>query len=449
MELKIIAEIKDFLRNKIGLDGSVVGASAMIEKAVSDRMKDCGIIDGQTYLMRLQKSFWEKEALIEKVIVPETWFFRDREAFNFLRDYIISEWLPNQSLQQLRVLSVPCSTGEEPYSIAIALLEAGLNPNQFQVDAVDISKVSLLKAKRAIYGEHSFRGQCFAPVNRGLVLKKRYFEKNAKTYQLCPQVKKTVRLICGNLIDPFLVNKLSARYHIIFCRNLLIYLDEKSRQKVIEAIDRLLIPNGLLFLGAAETNHVLIEEKFGAVRHPMSFAYRKGDGDNLHLTQIGSIKKSPIKSKIKRKVCGSILWKKSKQKYQINPLQSSSSKSQSNFPKIQSDSTNQDRQNINDYRADSLLENARKLANQGHLQAAAHLCQTYMTQNPTSVSAYVLLGEVYQAGGNDDRAEQCFQKAIYLDPNHYEALMHLALLKKQRGDLSNASILRKRIQRLD
>jgi len=95
-----------------------------------------------------------------------------------------------------------------------------------------------------------------------------------------------------------------------------------------------------------------------------------------------------------------------------------------------------------------LLEKARRLANQGSLEEAATLCKTYLSQNLTSAEAYVLLGEVHQALGNDEQAEQCFQKAVYLKPNYYEALFHLALLQENRGDLAKATVIRQRIQRL-
>jgi chemotaxis protein methyltransferase WspC len=82
------------------------------------------------------------------------------------------------------------------------------------------------------------------------------------------------------------------------------------------------------------------------------------------------------------------------------------------------------------------------------LQEAARLCETYLSQNPVSVEAHVLLGQIYQAVGNQERSQLCFQKAIYLEPDSYEALIHLALLKENRGDIAGANLIRQRIQRL-
>ena len=106
MDGKIDLAIQGLLKNKIGLDANTLGSSKAIKKEVRDRMRDCEIFERPTYLNHLQSSPQEWDALIEKVIVPETWFFRDRESFNFLRQYIVSEWLPNQSLQGLRVCTL-------------------------------------------------------------------------------------------------------------------------------------------------------------------------------------------------------------------------------------------------------------------------------------------------------------------------------------------------------
>lgn len=131
--------IESLLKQKIGLDANSIGSST-IARAIYQRMADCRISTMAGYLGLLQESPQEWEAFVESVVIPETWFFRERESFNFLKDYVLSEWLANNSNRILQILSVPCSTGEEPYSIAIALLEAGLTAANFRIDAIDISK---------------------------------------------------------------------------------------------------------------------------------------------------------------------------------------------------------------------------------------------------------------------------------------------------------------------
>jgi hypothetical protein len=119
------ATIVALLRHTIGLKPDAIGAET-IARAIRQRMGQCGTSDMQTYLKRLQASERELHALIDEVIVPETWFFRDQMPFAYLGRYVMAEWLPIYQHAVLRVLSVACSTGEEPYSLAMALLDTGL-----------------------------------------------------------------------------------------------------------------------------------------------------------------------------------------------------------------------------------------------------------------------------------------------------------------------------------
>ena len=414
----IQATIEALLRKKIGLDGSTIG-SRQIARAIETRRLACGLPDPQTYLQQLQTSPQELETLIETVVVLETWFFRDRQPFGFLSRYVISEWLANPNHPILRVLSIPCSTGEEPYSIAMTLLDAGLTPNQFRVDAIDISKEALGKARHALYSRNSFRGN-------QLQQQKRYFKQTADGYELCPLVRNTVNFKHGNILDP--LGLAQSNYDIIFCRNLLIYLDKSARFRAIQLLDRLLIPKGLLFVGCAETG-VITTNQFVSVRCPFAFAYQKVK----HLRQ-PQTRDSQQGRRRNWETSSSLPTHKSLPSALVNRQSKGIKQSclQRELEKGQ----------------ESLLEKARRLANQGSLEEAATLCKTYLSQNLTSAEAYVLLGEVHQALGNDEQAEQCFQKAVYLKPNYYEALFHLALLQENRGDLAKATVIRQRIQRL-
>jgi len=391
------------LRRKIGLDAGSIG-SASIARAIEQRMADGKITDIACYLQRLQESSLEWEALIDSVIVPETWFFRERESFKFLQKYIQSDWLKTHPQKVLRILSVPCSTGEEPYSIAIALLEAGLNQADFHIDAVDISKKCLLAAQRAIYDKYSFRGN-------SLSFQERYFQPIEAGYLLCEQVRNLVHFRQGNLADPnFMVGE--APYDMIFCRNLLIYFDRITKERTIRTLERLLITDGLLFVGHAETG-LLLNSHFTLVPHSLAFAYRKAN-----ISHLGAKNNRPGESK---KHCSIPAKQPITQHFQLQP------------------------ENI---QQTSLLDTAKALADQGSLIQAYQLCQDYLNKNLVSVEAYVLLGQVQQAMGQNEQAAVSFQKAIYLQPNHEEALIHLALLREHQGDMANAHLLWQLVQRI-
>lgn len=413
--------IEALLKSKIGLDVNSIGAEA-IASVISQRMADCGIADIVNYLGKLQSSTQEWEALIDSVIVPETWFFREPESFSFLKHYVLSEWLPKNPQGVLRVLSVPCSTGEEPYSIAIALLEAGLNPTKIYIDAVDISKKCLLKAQRAIYNQYSFRGNT-------QLFQQRYFQPTETGYHLCEQVRGMVNFLSGNLVDNNLLLG-TPHYDIVFCRNLLIYFDRVTKVHTVKVLENLLTPGGLLFVGHAETG-LLLNSDFVSVRQPLAFAYRKV------MTSCTAIKEGDDKTTVNNHPLSD---RKPRLTSIISPRHPK--------PHISEENTKINHQISTRNIPDNLLETAKILANQGCLDEAIQICNSYLSQNRGSIEAYVLLGQVQQAMAQNEQAAQSFQKAIYLQPTHEEALTHLALLREHQGNIGSANLLWQRIHRL-
>lgn len=418
------AAIENLLRQKIGIDANIIGSK--IVKAVENRRSICGIINLNDYLQVLQNSKQEFDELVELIVVPETWFFRDGQPYNAIASYVRSQWLNKSHIGKLRLLSIPCSTGEEPYSLAMTLLDLGLLPNQFNIDAVDISKKSLAKAKKGIYGRHSFRGDNFE-------FQTRYFHSIGKEYQICDRVKNTVNFSQGNLLDPQLFSDRKA-YDIIFCRNVLIYFDSLARGITLKNLNSLLKTGGIILVGASETgelanldldvirlNSVRVGRKKITNTEHINFNYssvteRNINEDTKHLNQQTNFIKTPTQ-----------LLDKS----QIN-----------NSKTIE----NQLSKPIEKYNYN--LETIRKLADKGNLTEAISQCQNYLQADSINAEVYVLLGQLYQAQKLELQAEECFKKAIYLDPKNSQALIHLSLLKEQGGDISKANILRQRLQRL-
>jgi chemotaxis protein methyltransferase WspC len=115
---------EQLLKQTMSLDAASIG-SAAVERAVQERLSACQLADAQTYWERLSGSGTELQELIEAVVVPETWFFRDPASFVALARLARDDGSRRKTQGVLRLLSVPCSTGEEPYSMAMALLDAG------------------------------------------------------------------------------------------------------------------------------------------------------------------------------------------------------------------------------------------------------------------------------------------------------------------------------------
>ncbi len=421
--------IESLLSQKIGLDSRIIG-SQKIYRAAENRRDICRLADLEAYFKVLKTSPIELQELVEQLVVPETYFFRDRKPFDFLINYVCTNWHSSSHPTKLRLLSVPCASGEEPYSMAIALLEAGLPAHRFSIDAMDISKHAIAKAQQAVYGKNSFRGESWVDTNR-------YFQATPKGYEVIAPVRSSVNFRQGNLLNA--LSNTQTKYDIIFCRNLLIYLETDACRQVLNILERLLFPKGMLFVGASETAKIP-SDRFTSIRQSFTFAYQKVESTQVQPPQIetrshllDNAPQNPLKKPLS-----------SLEKFTASPAQASrDSMGLPNFQKNQSKKT----KTVSTV-AQVNLSLVKELADTGQVEAALTRCQDYLKSDFTSVEAYTLLGTLYQTKAEYTQAEQYFRKALYLNPNYYEALMHLALLKEHRGDIAGAQILQQRIQKL-
>ena len=149
-------ELERLLTDRAGIDPLSIG-SPLILRAVRQRMKDLAIEDMHAYVHLVRQSGSELQSLIEEVVVSESWFFRDARPYDWFRKYVRDRWIADPSYPKLRVLSLACASGEEPYSIAITLRDLGLPTRRFQIDAVEISARQLAIARRGVYSSNAFR----------------------------------------------------------------------------------------------------------------------------------------------------------------------------------------------------------------------------------------------------------------------------------------------------
>ena len=199
-------------------------------------MTDLGLDDIGIYECRVRESESELQSLIEEVVVSESWFFRDERPFQWFREYVRARWLDDPHRPPLRILSLPCAGGEEPYSIAMTLRDLGLPARRFHIDAVDVSA-----APPGDCPPWGLLVQCIPRCRPWFT--SRYFHEHPEGYELDSTIRSTVRFIQASVLDPRLLEG-SAPYDVVFCRNLLIYLEAKSRLHVSAAIERLLAADG-------------------------------------------------------------------------------------------------------------------------------------------------------------------------------------------------------------
>lgn len=413
-----IYQIENLLRQTIGVDPATIGTST-VERAVRSRMRARNLGRQDDYFKILQQSPAEWDLLVEAVVVTETWFFRDKEAFQSMARVVVDEWLPAHPNRVLRLLSIPCSTGEEPYSLAMALMDAGVLEARFKIDAIDISASALMGAHQAIYGNNSFRGQ-------DLDYRARYFQTVPRGYALNPSVKKQVRFQRGNILAEHYLTGPDT-YDFIFCRNLLIYLDGTSQQKVLVKLRRLLATAGLLFVGPAELP-LAVNNGFTSANLRLSFACRK----------IFPPKRSPHRQPRAAKTHG----------HARLPIQPASPAPGTATARELHESWNSFSPAMQPPQSLTDLGKAREMAEVGRLAEATAICEAHLREYGVSAEAFYLLGFIRDASGADLQATEFYRKALYLEPTHYEALMQWASLAKRNGNDAHAQILQNRAQRV-
>jgi chemotaxis protein methyltransferase WspC len=406
-----------FLKDRIGLDVNSVG-EAIIERAVRQRCTASSAQDSDGYWQLLQTSVDEQLALIEAVIVPETWFFRYPESFVTLGKLAAARLTELKDARPLRILSLPCSTGEEPYSIAMALFDAGIAARQFLVDAVDISPWSIDKAKRALYGKNSFRGE-------QVDYRDRHFSAEADGHQVSERVRDQVNFQLGNVLDPGLLASQPA-YDFVFCRNLLIYFDQATQQQVFKVLKRLTREDGVLFIGPAEGN-LLTRLGMRSIGVAQSFAFSR----NPDHAETPVFLPTPLPS---RSIANVPLPARPKP-FAARPLSRAPSSGAANTP----DAKPQD--------ASSLLNLIASLANQGQSTDAFAACERYLKLYEPVAQVFYWQGLLRDLGGQSAEAQGLYRKALYLDPQHAEALAQLAALLAAQGDSAGARRLQERAAR--
>lgn len=400
-----------FLQERIGLDVESVG-TAMVERALRQRCTLVQAADLDDYWLRLQQSSDEQQALIEAVIVPETWFFRYPESFTALAGLAHKRAAELAGARPLRILSLPCSTGEEPYSIAMALLDGGLSPGAFRVDGIDISPSSVAKGEQALYGRNSFRGS-------ELAFRERHFSPSGDSHRLDERVRQQVSLQAGNVLDPALKAR-EGLYDFVFCRNLLIYFDVPTQQRVFEVLKRLIHAQGVLFIGPAEGS-LLARLGMRPLGVAQSFAYVRQDDALPPVAKPLPVARQPVAAPLPPRVVA------------LPPRVTRSSAVPAAPVPAQDEA--------------QLLALIARQANAGENQQARADCERYLRQFAPKAQVYYWLGLLSDTEGDAAQAITHYRKALYLEPQHPEALMHLAMLLAAQGDEAGARRLQERAAR--
>jgi chemotaxis protein methyltransferase WspC len=400
--------IQTLLRETIGLDIASIGEPAF-RRAVATRLAARSLTASDDYLEYLLKTPNEIQDLIEAVVVPETWFFREPKAFATMVESA-GKSVEAHPTRVLRLLSLPCSTGEEPYSMAMALLDAGFEASRFVIDAVDVSDRAVTQAIRGVYGRNSFRGD-------DLSFKARHFKAAPGGHHISEEVKSRVVFLRANMLEPDFIPG-AALYDVIFCRNMLIYFDDAARKVAVAVLKRLLRDDGTIFVGPSEAG-LMLDHGLASAKVPLAFAFRKALPTvpaplGVPMMKVAPAPPPPMPNRMRKRGA----------RVHVSP------------PPVSPTSD-----------TETTLESIGRVADQGQLEEAGRACEAYLREREPTADALLLLGLIRDAAGNSADAGRYYRKALYLEPNHPQALAHLALLLEKEGDAKGARVMNERLRR--
>lgn len=413
-----MSSIERMLYDRIGLDPSTVGSS-LVERAVQRRMRLCHIQDPAGYAARLAVDAQEILELVEEVVIPETYFFREPEGLDAVAQRSASGDDRATAESPLRVLSAPCSTGEEPYSIAMTLLAAGIPPDAIAIDAVDVSRDAVARARKAVYRGASFR----STADQWL----RFFHTVAAGQAVNADVRRLVHFEQSNLLDAGF-RAPHTEYDVAFCRNLLIYFDLATQARVLGVLTSLLAPKGIIVVGAADTFAVRRAGFVPVAGAERAFLFRHAAAPTPLAQEAPPRKRGmTMKPGIAVRAVRSGAPKRREMP--------SATKVDMPLAPIPAN-------------AGEIVADISRLASAGRLAEAIRVGEAALAAFASNAELFAIMGVTYAALDDAERAETCYRRALYLDPAHTEALLHLALLLDAHGDSRAGERLRARARRL-
>lgn len=407
--------VQTLLRRATGLSVS----KPVAERAIRQRMEQTGHTDSDAYLQAISPA--EMTQLIELVVVPESWLFRDPQAFYATVDLVRERWARGRTT---RILSIPCAGGEEPYSLAMALRDGGVPKHAFSIDAYDLSPGCIERAQAGIYGRNAFRAQDVA-------FRERYFTHvSDDSYRISDALREQVTFKQGNLLQ-FDTSTYHHYYDVIFCRNLLIYFDKPTTRAAVQKLSELLADDGMLLAGYAEVP-AFCQHGYSPLQHRQAFALKKDDTP----ATMPAAAISPVA--LPRRALRSVPVK-TRLAPPHTPAPAAAPIVRSRPVSMPAAATTA---------AVDLLAEARLLADRGQLREAGEKCHAHLARVPEAAEAYFMLGIINELAGKIDLADDYWRRCIYLQPDHYDALCHLALLAERNGNSTAAATLKARAARV-
>jgi chemotaxis protein methyltransferase CheR len=401
----------------------------------------------------------ELGALAEELTVTETFFLRSQDHFRVLTEVVVPE-ARRRGTRRLRLLSAGCASGEEPYSLAICLLESLDDLPRWDVEilGIDVNPAMLSKAQRAVYGNWSLRSTPDP-------IKARYFSQHQREFVLDPTVRRMVRFESRNLADDVPEFWNSLRCDAVFCRNVLMYFTPASMNRAVERLGAALLPGGFLFLGHAETLRGVSHGYHLCHTHD-TFYYQKRHSTGAPFAAPAA-EPSPAIDALPQLLEGSSSWVDviDQSSARIHALANPKAHSRSVGARAGQPATREPsrpadfgvvlelmrQERFGDALtmlqalpaeqrddADALLLFAVLLTNNGAHADAERTCRRLLEADELHAGAHYLMALCSEHAADRARAIDHDQTAIYLDPSFAMPHLHLGLLSKRGGDATVA-----------
>ncbi|SJZ49540.1 CheR family methyltransferase [Selenihalanaerobacter shriftii] len=252
-------KFRDKASRKVNIDLSSYKMKR-VKRRINSLMDKHNIADYDQCLNELKTNSKFKKAFLNHFTINTSEFFRNPKNFKFLQEKIFPELLAEK--RKIKIWSAPCSDGSEPYTLAIILNELNINPNRFEIQATDVDRQIIQKAKKGVYNHNSVKKVEPKILNK-------YFSEEDDKYILDPKIKHQVRFKHHNL----LTDNYGSQWDLILCRNVFIYFTKEIKDEVTQKLTNALRKDGYLFLG--NTEYLLQPDSFGLEKEYASFYKRK------------------------------------------------------------------------------------------------------------------------------------------------------------------------------
>jgi chemotaxis protein methyltransferase WspC len=384
--------VRRWLEEHALVEPSLLGNTGL-DTVVAERVSAFG--GEPAYIEALARSPDEVDRLMAGIAVPETWLFRYRRSYDLLLEFLERRLASGQPT--LRMLSIGCATGQEPYCMAMTALHAGWPADRVSVHALDRNSGFLQAAAKGEYGPSSIRTDI-----PGWAMP--FLQRRGDAIVIATPARDLVRFTRADITDPAALRG-TGPFHVIFCRNLLIYLNARARASLLDAICAELAPEGLLFVGHAE-QMMRGGSPLRTVAAPHAFALERCE--SVPAPQVPPARRSPTRPD--------------------PPRGPHPAPTKPRSPAVPGP----------DPGPEDSLETARGLADSGRTQDGEAMIRSIIARSGPSADAIELLGMIRLSANDTPGAKRLFEQAVYLEPSRATSLLQLAIMCERAGESRRA-----------